>query len=317
MDDCVCAAWPRVIFNHQIDGLRGIPAAETMPYISRCQPYLRCAPFPSSLFTPTFSQFRSLVTSVVSPPIDTPLERPETMVLIESNLYKQQWRSSFSLFYPSRGIQFASIDITASNHEQDETTTTLESMEQTLSRDISSLSESAYTILIARGPIQSLVAQYYLESLPLAGLVLVDPLILPEDGRNGVADGRWMGSVETLLTMINDATIDGMRSRLKPNELKDETCTTTSLSRELDLLQSLVDITHRPLFLEQSSIPMLVLYSCPNAANEDYYEKCAETTAKFHSSSVKVLKIPSNVDGEGDLEWTIKQIYLWYDDCVA
>jgi hypothetical protein len=239
------------------------------------------------------------------------------MILIESNLYKQQWRSSFSLFYPSRGIQFASIDITASNHEQDETTTTLESMEQTLSRDISSLSESAYTILIARGPIQSLVAQYYLESLPLAGLVLVDPLILPEDGRNGVADGRWKGSVETLLTMINDATIDGMRSRLKPNELKDETCTTTSLSRELDLLQSLVDITHRPLFLEQSSIPMLVLYSCPNAANEDYFEKCAETTAKFHSSSVKVLKIPSNVDGEGDLEWTIKQIYLWYDDCVA
>jgi hypothetical protein len=34
-------------------------------------------------------------------------------------------------------------------------------------------------VLITRGPIVSLVAQYYLESLPLAGLVMVDPILYP------------------------------------------------------------------------------------------------------------------------------------------
>jgi hypothetical protein len=37
-------------------------------------------------------------------------------------------------------------------------------------------------VLVSRGPITSLCAQYYLESYPLLGLVMVDPICLPRNG---------------------------------------------------------------------------------------------------------------------------------------
>eukprot|EP00957_Ditylum_brightwellii_P098359 7494546-Ditylum_brightwellii.AAC.1 len=51
------------------------------------------------------------------------------------------------------------------------------SMERELAAGIGAMPPG--TVLIAVGPVSCLVAQYYLESLPLSDLILVNPVILP------------------------------------------------------------------------------------------------------------------------------------------
>ena len=147
------------------------------------------------------------------------MERPEIIVLAESPLYHHRrhgdtmktdksnsWHDSFSSFYPSRGLHFASIDImtpspSLSNFnpnaniddKKKSPTALLKFLEQTMADDLSRLSDvtddnsgsndafpsqskhlhqrnsvpsssSAHAVLIARGPIPSLIAQYFLES---------------------------------------------------------------------------------------------------------------------------------------------------------
>ena len=256
---------------------------------------------------------RCLVTLSIPPPTDTAIERPETLVLVESSLYKQKWENSFAKYYPERGIHFGSLDIASTDNCNVEDIT-LESMEQTLSNDISALSESAYTILIARGPLQSLVAQYYLESLPLAGLVLIDPLILPDNGRSGVHAGRWKDSVHTLLTLLNNTTTPE-RSIFKKLQSDGSDL---SLSSELNLLGSLPQIAPRPLYLEPSSVPILILHSrCDK--HQNFYEQCARISANFHGVDENSLFfIPANNNSSADnVSWVIERVYDWYEDCVA
>eukprot|EP00957_Ditylum_brightwellii_P168263 12809704-Ditylum_brightwellii.AAC.1 len=50
-------------------------------------------------------------------------------------------------------------------------------MERELAADIGAMPPG--TVLIAVGPVPCLVVQYYLGSLSLSGLILVDPVILP------------------------------------------------------------------------------------------------------------------------------------------
>jgi len=197
------------------------------------------------------AQLRRIVTSSIPPSQHAFIERPETIILVESSLYNKNnnnslsWKDAGSTIFPMCGLHFASIDLFHSVGGTT-STTSLESLEQTLVNDLShigsnsvlfisthddggddddeninqllspstsfhSSSSSAHVVLIAKGPIQCLIAQYYLESNPLAGLVLVDPILLPENGReqattktrkkdggsrNSNVDGRW----ETLLS---------------------------------------------------------------------------------------------------------------------
>ena len=284
---------------------------------------------------------RSIVISSIEPSLNAPLERPETIVLTESSLYSNSsWKDAFESFYPKQGIHFSSIDMlrTASDTQ---IITSVKSLEKTLASDLSHLATigAAHTVLVARGPVQCLVAQYFLESLPLAGLVLVDPLLLPDDGRvkqqnnvassSGVVDNRWRSSLKDLMALLDgnapnmykhadeivkdDATHplllgDRVSSRTTiPAQISESK--STSLDIELSLLNSLTqNKDSQQLLLEPGIVPMLIFYS--NGANndyEDYYRICAERTAAFHTCAgssdyfdqVSVAKIPTLQGGSG------------------
>ena len=164
---------------------------------------------------------RCIVISPTPPPVDVFIERPEMIVLAESSLYSihNSWRDAFTSFFPPAGLHLASIDISKpSPNSSSNEPISLASLEETLSKDLSHLgtmanvgddllipecstpsTTSAHTVLIARGPIPS---------LPLAGLVLVDPLILPEDGRvkEKSSNGRFSSSLDDMVS-----TLEGRR----------------------------------------------------------------------------------------------------------
>lgn len=131
---------------------------------------------------------RGVVTSSTPPSPDVFIERPEIVVLAESSLYDHSWVDHCATFYPPAGLHFASIDIAqrtaddGDNDESDGGAPSLKSLERTLADDLSRLgdvtdpladvylpgcapptSSSAHALLIARGPLQCLVAQYFLE----------------------------------------------------------------------------------------------------------------------------------------------------------
>ena len=115
---------------------------------------------------------RSIVTSSFPPPNDIPFERPETIVLCESSLYHRNlsWKEHASTFFPLNGLHFSSIDIMRSSSLQqsyDESSSPIsiiQSLEHNLHTDLSNTStSSAHVVLVARGPLQCLLAQYFLE----------------------------------------------------------------------------------------------------------------------------------------------------------
>jgi hypothetical protein len=185
-------------------------------------------------------------------------------------------------------------------------------------------SASAHAVLIARGPIQCLVAQYFLESSPLAGLVLIDPLLLPNDGRRYMstttiakAESRWTTSLMELMSIIE---------QLYPPPKNND---------EISFLHSLIQQeSSRPLQLEAGAVPMLILYSDNDTIHRDRYRICAERTGAYHTfvggdadhyDQVPVIKIPKkknkknddSYDDDDDLQSTMRLIYEWYDEVVA
>jgi len=115
---------------------------------------------------------RRIVTSSFPPSNDT-FERPETIALCESSLYNKHvsWKEYASTFFPLNGLHFSSIDIMRSSSLQQSTyddssspTSIIQSLENNLHTDLSNTStSSAHVVLIAKGPIQCLIAQYFLE----------------------------------------------------------------------------------------------------------------------------------------------------------
>ncbi len=299
-------------------------------------PHFARLPCIISLRRVTQLPLRTIVTSSIAPSLDAAMERPESIVLTESSLYhysnshhKNKWTDAFQSFYPSQGLHFSSIDLFRTKHisistESSAAIASLKSLEQGLAIDLLYLASTigigaTHTVLIARGPIQSLVAQYFLESLPLAGLVLVDPLLLPNDGRvmndpsqssttSAEVENRWNSSLQDLISLLDGKTpniykhysddktladkknhashlllLDDEWRRMHPNT---ESKVTTSFGEELSLLDSLSQSNNsRPLLLERGTIPMLICYSGSNVGNEyeDYYRVCAERTAAFHT----------------------------------
>ena len=306
------------------------------------------------------------MTSSIDPSLDAQMERPETIVLTESSLYfssnnsNTSWKEAFESFYPKQGLHFSSIDMLRSADFNSQITT-VKTLEQTLASDLSHLATSigigaAHTVLVARGPIQCLTAQYFLESLPLAGLVLVDPLLLPDDGRverqdvasSGAVD-RWGSSLQDLMSLLDGNAPNMYKhagkivrdSATHPLLLSNRTASSTtlpaqlsesnstSLDIELSLLNSLTrNKDSQQLLLEPGIVPMLIFYSSGvNNDYEDYYRICAERTAAFHTCAdssdhydqVSVAKIPTVSGGSSgdDLDLLMTQIYEWYDVVVA
>jgi len=122
---------------------------------------------------------RTIITSSVAPSPDVFIERPEVVVLAESALYgdNNSWEGYSRSFFPSSGLHFASIDVFrrshAAGHRPRHDGDSLDALERTMAEDLSRLggdvhdigdaSSSAHVVLIARGPVQCIVAQYFLE----------------------------------------------------------------------------------------------------------------------------------------------------------
>lgn len=162
-------------------------------------------------------------------------------------------------------------------------------------------------------------------SLPLAGLILVDPLILPDDGRlegmegkqHNVSSSRWKSSLLELQSMLEETNgLSTDRHPLHPLQPLNDL-----IKLESSLLNPLVQSKEecpRTLSLESGSIPLLVMYTGDHTFH-DHYRICAERTAAFHTSAgqgdyfdqVSVFKVPT------EHEDSMKLIYDWYDEVVA
>jgi hypothetical protein len=169
-----------------------LTAALTMRRVALHRPIHR-HPSPSPTSS-TRCRRRTIVTSSTSPSPDVFIERPEVVVLCESSFYhygNNSWHDHSMSYFPKCGLQYASIDVfrstTTSRRPRDSDAAphphpTLDDLERTMAEDLSRLividdvydeddvigdatttSDSAHVVLIARGPIQCLVAQYFLE----------------------------------------------------------------------------------------------------------------------------------------------------------
>jgi hypothetical protein len=115
---------------------------------------------------------RSLLTSVLEPPLTSTVpERPCTVILAQDEYFYKSasWDKNFSQKLTEEyGLSYAQWQLSTAN-------TDFDSALQEMARDLSSIPSQ---VLVARGPWISWMAQFYLESVSLAGLVLVDPLPL-------------------------------------------------------------------------------------------------------------------------------------------
>ena len=138
---------------------------------------------------------RSLLTvsNIAEPPLDSDVvEKPCTVILMEdihhqisidnehNDAAKTSWLPTFESKLPTQfGMSFGSISF---QHGEDDNSAPITSVKDCVNAlKASQLSRIHDAVLVARGPFSSICAQYYLESLPLQGLVLVDPILLGDD----------------------------------------------------------------------------------------------------------------------------------------
>ena len=182
------------------------------------------------------------VSTTVEPPLDCEvLEKPCTIVLVEDQeLYKDSWVEPLRLSLPNdHGISFTSITYSKASRLDD----VLEEMKS----DLPSISDA---VLVSRGPLVSWCAQFYLESFPLQGLVMVDPILF--DNSETEQTIRLLGMLHSQLETLDGV---GMKTHL------------------------LEDCQSRKLKLEPNSVPMLVMHSL----NDEASKCCSIETAKRHS----------------------------------
>ena len=159
------------------------------------------------------------MTESIEPPLSSLVrEKPCTLVLVEDQgLYDTSWHSSLRHSLPNEhGLQYC------------QQTITLSSLVAALSEMTDDLAMMPSIVLLARGPVASWVAQYYLESVPLAGLIMVDPVLEPSSEL-----------LEELKSLYSDVAV-----------------------QELNLLNRIQSgAESRPYLLEPGVVPMLVLSS--------------------------------------------------------
>jgi len=262
---------------------------------------------------PRFHQkTRCVTTETIEAPLvfDNPLyfERPGTIVLAESLLqYESSWsRGRLGHEFANRGIPFSSTNFFPESNEAP----SLVTCDRELARDVELIPNC---ILIARGALPSLVAQYYLESRALIGLVMIDPLI----------DPRSPLELRSSTTRYMEMT-DGIRARGGDRGV---------IMEQHILNQLLRDENHRLLKLEAGSVPMLVLYSthwinrsttAESISHHDddvkFIQKNVETISAHHSDQypVRVKCLDNQKNNDDDMiDQVVDEVYGWIDDdCI-
>jgi len=272
-------------------------------------------------------------------------ERPGCLVLSEGayskNAYFPLWEKQFSDYLPKRGIHFLSVDIFNSVREKvinrksslgeldKEMYDPFRICDNELANNIELMTGA---VLIARGGLSCLIAQYYLESRSLAGLVLVDPVLTPDTVRDDNAnyqtqrlnssasryfktarfqyenDGQDVVSPDGIVTNDDAALTMNCSSSQRMKETENHL---------LQWLQLKGSKGQRLLRLEKGSVPTLVLCSVGHD-EEAFYQECAKYTASLHNDEnspwgkvdirqINVLESPNMV---------AKQILEWYDENI-
>lgn len=196
------------------------------------------------------------MTEAVEPPPHV-TESPLSVVLAEDEgFYPSSWHEAFTTQIPEQyGMSFRQFSFGPD-------TSTYDAALQEIKRDLSTPHhDGANTILVTRGPWMSWMASFYLESLPLAGLVMVDPMQL--DDMNGI--NQFVLQYEKL----------GLQN-----------------SQQYKMYQEYAEHwDHWTLKLEPGAVPMMVMYTNVRPG----YKRCAENTAIRHGGEdvVPVVKMPS------------------------
>lgn len=187
---------------------------------------------------------RGIASAIIEPPLDTNVtEKPFTLLLMEDRfIYKDTWKTAFENFIPrDYGMLFVSLSVPEESNFDD--------MVEELKSDLFPIHDA---VLISRGPISSWCAQFYLESRPLKGLVMVDPILFDQQ--------------EDL------ATIDAI-SVLQMNV---KTAAKTPMDFG-DWMKVVAGAQQRKLKLEPNSVPMFIFTSRADL------KICSNHVAKRHS----------------------------------
>ena len=207
-----------------------------------------------------------MTASVEPPPTSTVPERPCEVVLAQdSSLYQTCWQESFSQILPQEcGIHYCSISIESRS---------LQDGLDILRQDLATLSN---VVLVARGPLVSLLGQYYLESLPLAGLVMVDPILIDHVG-----------------------PLQKIESSLQPQSMQHELVERILTGKET-----------RPLKLEPGTVPLLIF----RTINDPMFQEAANNVALRHGDGEVPVYDTSST--EQDTLVAIETITKWIDEMV-
>lgn len=242
-------------------------------------------------------------------------ERPGTIIYAESSLYSKtskSWVKCFEKEIPQRGLHFVNISVFDISSKEEwkkgNPYAQIREAEIELANDISSF---PCPVLVTRGGLPSMVAQFYLESFALSGLVMVDPFVLPEiASSSATSSNRTSISCRKLFQEV---------SLQAKSEMQDNCA-------ELHLLQLLSSSSESPgkevrmLKLEPSSVPMLLLYpsivSAPESSNEEWYKSCVEITAEYHNSIEETVNV-QHLKQEPKVLEALDAIVSWLDNKVS
>jgi hypothetical protein len=210
---------------------------------------------------------RSLLTlPITEPPLNNSIpEKPYTIILTEdAGLYPESWHEQLSTKLPTEhGIPYTNFSLTSTT-DTDATDSTKSSQRTLFHEGLDEMKQELSTehlgttggILVARGPWMSWMAQFHLESMPLAGLVLVDPL--PLDDRNS------LNQLELLYQSSSGNMTDSLEYLMYQNYKKhfDDNWSAAALQ------------------LEPGVVPLLILQSIRRPA----FDKAAVKTAARHEN---------------------------------
>jgi len=240
---------------------------------------------------------RLSLSSLREPPLDSAaLERPCTVVLAEDAcFYPTSWHDTFRSKLPQgHGVSYRKWSLPTSSSPSE---LTIDSALDELKRDLASVPD---VVLAARGPWSSWLAQWYLESLPLRGLLMVDPLVFDRGADGARAFEREYRDV--------DGKADAPEYRL--------------------FREYMEHWDHWTLRLEPGSVPMLVARTRTEPA---FVEGAAETARRhrLHAEDVEdsLMSLPvfvyepsaNDVNEGADIEEAttiIDEMVRWIDDRV-
>ena len=213
-----------------------------------------------------------LFSSIVETPIDSNvIEKPYTVILMEDevslfphNSYHgnnnnnnnnnnngntavktctASWIETFRSKIPrEHGMSFGSISLNSSG---DAAASISDGLEALKASQLPSISDA---ILVARGPVASLCAQYYLESFSLQGLVMIDPILVDDD-----KDDDDKEAISSLLSRIynDDDDDDDKEARFRSTRL----------------------------LVEPNAVPMMVVLTVPN---DEVWNRASRFVAARH-----------------------------------